>query len=166
MKISLGILAIVILFVLALYFNRLFSVVQVDDVTLGIECDTSLLQKSDILWVIPIFDNKSIADDKEWCNYILSFNKTLGLHGVYHNYNEFSTFRDSGYLQAGIDAFEKCFGYKPTIFKAPQLALSDENRELLESEGFKVYGQYNQITHKVYHCSDTGLFSNRFIDRF
>jgi|SRR3989344_298933 len=165
-RILLGVVTIVVLFVLTLYLNRLFGTTQVDDVTPGIECDSSLLEKSDILWVIPIFNNYSIAENKEWCDYILSLNKTIGLHGVYHEYDEFSVLRDENYLQAGINAFEKCFGYKPQLFKAPQLALSGQNKILLEKEGFTVYEEYNQIANKVYHCSDTGRFSNRFIDRF
>jgi len=165
-RIVLGAVAIIIIFVITLYFVRLYNIKQVDDVTPGIPCEDSLLVKSDILWVIPIFNNYSIADFKDWCEIILSLNKTIGLHGIYHTYNEFSIIRDKEYLQTGVDAFEKCFGFRPRIFKAPQVELSDSNRDLLVNEGFKIYGQYGQVTHKVYHCDDTGDYSNKFIDWF
>ena len=77
---------LVILFIIIILFLiRFLSPREIDDVTPGIQCDESLLSKSDVLWVIPAFDNKSIAENRSWCNYILSLNKTLGMHGVYHN---------------------------------------------------------------------------------
>ena len=157
---------ILVLLITDLYIARAFSHTELDDVTPEIQCDQDLLEKSDILWVIPIFNNISIADNKKWCDYILSLNKTLGLHGVYHTYNEFGTLRDERYVDDGIIAFEECFGFKPEIFKAPQINLTAHNKNMLEEEGFVVYGQQSQITHKVYHCSDTGVFHNSFIDRF
>ena len=151
---------------LVLYIFRLSSSKEVDDVNPLIQCDSEILDKSDVLWVIPLFNNESIAENKSWCDYILSLNKTLELHGIYHNYKEFDVKRESNYIEKGIIEFEKCFGFKPDKFKAPQLALSGENKKILNGLGFKVYGRSNQFTHKVYHCSDTGIFSNEFIEKF
>ena len=84
------VLAIIVGLFFILYLVRVFSVKEVDDVSPSISCSDYILMKSQILWVIPNFNNKSIAEDIEWCNYILSLNKTLGLHGVYHSFNEFN----------------------------------------------------------------------------
>ncbi|PIN92862.1 hypothetical protein COU54_05310 [Candidatus Pacearchaeota archaeon CG10_big_fil_rev_8_21_14_0_10_31_24] len=152
--------------ILVLWGIRVFSHSELDDVTLGIQCDESLLMKSDVLWIIPKFENKSISDNLEWCSHILSLNKTLGLHGIEHQYKEFEGDIDEDYLNLGIGEFESCFGFKPKIFKAPQLALSLENKKMVESFGMKVYENFNQIIHKVYHCSDSGRFSNKLIEKF
>jgi predicted deacetylase len=69
-------------------------------------------------------------------------------------------------LNNGILEFEKCFGFKPKLFKAPYLKLSSSNQEMLRNEGFDIYGRLHQVTHKVYHCNDYGLFSNRFIEKY
>ena len=160
------VLAIIVGLFFILYLVRAFSVKEVDDVSSSISCSNDILMKSQILWVIPNFNNKSIAEDIEWCNYILSLNKTLGLHGVHHSFNEFNYDRDVDYLNKGVMAFEKCFGFKPRLFKAPQLALSKENKKLIENQNFIVKSDFNQLIHKVYHCSDTGRFSNKFINIF
>jgi len=164
--IMLWVIGVVLVLVLILFIIRRVSHTELDDVSPGIECSDELLAKSDVLWVIPDFDNKSIAENGEWCNKIKSLGKTIGLHGVYHTYNEFRYDRNSEYLQKGIDDFTECFGYKPEIFKAPQLNLSVENKKMIEESGLKVSGKINQLFHKVYHCEDTGKFSNRFIDWF
>ena len=159
-------IGVVLVLVLILFIIRRVSHTEIDDVSPGIPCSDELLAKSDILWVIPDFENKSITEDKEWCDKIKSMNKKLGLHGIYHTYNEFGQDRDKEYLQKGIDDFEECFGEKPEMFKAPQLALNGENKKMIEENGLKVVGKINQLFHKVYHCNDTGRFSNRFIDWF
>lgn len=159
-------LVIILSFILFVYFYRFFAVKEIDDVTPEIACESKLLEKSDVLWVIPIFDNRSIAEDKAWCESILALNKTLGLHGVYHTYREFGQPRNQEYIDSGIDAFEECFGFKPEMFKAPQLYLSKENENTLENMGLVVKNKLNQLMHKVYHCSDTGQFSNKIIDWF
>ncbi len=120
-------IAILLLFAADLILARAFSHTELDDVTPGIECSRDLMEKSDVLWVIPDFSNDSIAESKEWCTDILSLNKTLGLHGVHHTYREFAIGRDKDYIEFGISEFEGCFGFKPLLFKAPQLALSREN---------------------------------------
>jgi predicted deacetylase len=142
---------------------RYLSSRQLDDVSPEIQCDEALLEKSDILYVIPKFDNSPISENKEWCSYILSLNKTLAMHGVYHIYQEFKVDRTETYLQEGIEEFEKCFGKKPDRFKPPQLVVSKNNKRLIK-EHMKLNFYLNEIFHKSYHCNDTGKYSNSFID--
>ncbi|MEK6892781.1 MAG: hypothetical protein AABX07_01125 [Nanoarchaeota archaeon] len=157
---------IAFLFILiAVFLFRFFSHREIDDVTPEIPCLEELFDESDVLWVVPLFEN-SIADNSSWCSYIKGLNKTLGLHGVEHRFNEFETDRSNEYLQRGIDAFESCFGFKPEMFKPPQLRISENNKVLIEKMGLELKGNFNQFMHKVYHCNDTGMFSNKFIGRF
>jgi hypothetical protein len=123
------------------------------------------MEKADVFYVIPKFSNVSLTENMSWCNQILGMNKTLEMHGVYHTFNEFAVDRDKTYLDEGVDIFERCFGFKPERFKAPQLELSSANKELIEKE-MQVDGWWNQLTHKTYHCNDSGLWPNRMIDVF
>src|SRR3990170_9020936 len=92
---------ILIVFSIALYSSRHFSQKELDDVTPEISCEKNLLDKSNVLWIVPIFENKSIAEDKVWCDGVLALNKTLGLHGVYHTYQEFGLERNEDYIDVG-----------------------------------------------------------------
>lgn len=159
------ILLIVVISEFSIFIVRAFSSTQLDDVTPGIPCETDVLEKSDVYFVVPMFGNKSIADNKTWCSEMIKSGKKLEMHGVYHTYNEFFELRDDSYINEGVIAFERCFGELPTGFKAPQLALSKENERLLEQR-MNVYRYWNQLTHKVYHCNDTGRLPNKFIDAF
>jgi len=165
-KYAIRILIVVLTLIFCWLILRAVSLRQVDDVSPNIPCTQDILDKSETLMVIPIFENRSIAENKSWCDFILSLNKTLGMHGVYHKYLEFSELRDESYIFIGMEEFRKCFGKYPEIFEAPQLALSSENEKLLRKMGFEVRGYPYQMTHKVYHCSDTGKYSNRFVDWF
>lgn len=167
-QILLGVLLVIIavIAILAIVFLiRLFSARQLDDVSPGIPCDSSLLKKSNVLYVIPKFDNISILENKTWCEYILGLNKTLELHGVYHTYQEFNMNRDENYLNEGIKIFESCFNKTPDRFKPPHLAISKENKKMI-SKRMKLDLYFNQILHKVYHCNDSGRFKNKVIDWF
>ena len=117
-------LSVIFSLILILFLIRLISPREIDDVTQGIPCENDYLEKSDVLLVIPKFSNISIAENKSWCSQILGLNKTLGMHGVKHEYNEFETDTSQEYLEEGINIFEQCFGFKPTMFKAPQLKIS------------------------------------------
>lgn len=152
-----------VFFLLFIFFVRLISPYEIDDIHFSIPCEEEYLAKSDVLWVIPLFNNSSIAENQERCTALRASNKTLGMHGVYHTYREFATPRDQMYLDRGIAAFEQCLGGKPNAFKAPQLALSKENAELLRNNHLKIHGALGQLTHKVYHCNDTGRFKNWMI---
>jgi len=158
------IISFVVMF-LFLIIYRTFSDRQIDDVSPQIICEEELLDKSKILYIIPKFQNKSISEDKDWCEYILSLNKTLAMHGVYHTYKEFEIGRDEEYLREGMESFYDCFGFYPKEFKAPQLAINKVNKKLVKKE-MKFIGYFNQLFHKAYHCEDTGQLSNRFMDLF
>ncbi|MDO8528482.1 MAG: DUF2334 domain-containing protein [Nanoarchaeota archaeon] len=158
--IKIFILVLIILF-LSFFIIRLFSSRHLDDLHPSIPCDEELIKKSDYLAVIPKYDNESISNNKEWCNYIKEFNKSMIMHGVYHDYNEFDTLRNFNYIQEGRNIFFDCFGFNPTEFKSPQLALSQDNKKILKEEfNFKIHTKFTQIFHKVYHCNDSGLFPN------
>jgi hypothetical protein len=150
--------------VLILLIMRAISSKELDDVTPGIPCEQELLDKSEVLWVIPLFNNVSIANNTEWCTSILNLNKQMQLHGVYHTFNEFSYPRSAEYLQTGIKAFEQCLNQTPTKFKPPQLAYTRENNNILDQARLKRVGKLHQLFHKVYHCQDTGIFPNKLID--
>ena len=160
------ILIVFLLIIIAVFLFRFSGARELDDITPGIPCESSLMQKSDVLWVIPLFDNKSIAENKTWCKEILSLNKTIGMHGVYHKYKELDINRDKEYIKLGMTEFEKCFGFKPKIFKPSHLAINRHNKKLIANEGMILKGEINQRLHKVYHCNDTGRFSNWFISTF
>lgn len=154
---------IILMGIISLFLIRYFSARQLDDVTPGIQCDKYLLEKADIYFVIPKFSNSGISENKEWCSYILSLNKSLALHGVYHTYEEFKVDRTQSYLQEGIQEFEKCFGKKPESFKPPQMVISENNKKLIKKQ-MKLNYYLSEVLHKTYHCNDTGRFSNRFIE--
>jgi len=152
MKKALIILLVIVILLILLFSIRTLSPKEIDDVTPAFFCAEELLEKSDILFIIPKLNNKSISENPEWCEYILSLNKTLGLHGVYHEYEEFETDRNQDYLQEGINEFKACFGYEPTLFKPPQLKISKANRELIKENNMRLKTILNKIIHKIYHC--------------
>jgi hypothetical protein len=168
MKIRTFILSALIIFIALIFFLFIFRIIssaQLDDISPQIQCDEELLEKSDILFVIPIYNNISIAENKTWCQEILALNKTLGMHGVYHFYQEFYEDIDDNYLNKGKEEFKKCFGFYPEHFKAPQLAITNNNRMLIKSQ-MKFYGYLSQYLHKDYHCNDTGKIRNKIINWF
>jgi len=162
----LSIIILIIILLITLFLIRLFSHREVDDISPQIPCSADIIKKSGVLWVIPEFNGIPISQNKSWCNYIISLNKTLGMHGIKHKYNEFAGNISEQELIRGMQEFEICFNQKPKLFKAPQLELSKENKILLEKNNLVVKWYFNQLTHKVYHCNNGDKFSNEFIDRF
>ena len=165
-RILIIVLIIFLWLILTLFLVRAFSERELDDVSPGITCDKQLLEKSSTLWVIPKFDNKPISENKEWCKEILDLNKTIGMHGVFHEFREFGTKRNQEYLEKGMKIFEECFGYKPTMFKPPQLKITKENKELIKENNLSLNLEVNQWLHKVYHCGEYGEKRNWIIDWF
>lgn len=167
-KIFGGVLIFVFIIVFGLFLFRAFSERWIDDVSPGIDCEDKLLEKADVYYVIPEFEGRDIGNESymEWCEMILGKGKRIAIHGVYHTYQEFGVTRDSDYFFRGLEAFEECFGFIPREFKAPQLVLNKENKEMLEGLGFLVRGRLGQIFHKTYHCGDSGLFPNWVVDLF
>ena len=165
-KIILISILIIISTLFTLLITRATSPKELDDLSPDIPCEQELIEKSDILWIIPKLNNIPITKNKEWCKKILSLNKTLGLHGIHHTFEEFKTDRKEEYLNEGISIFEECFGEKPTLFKPPQLKITNNNKRLIKNSNLKLKAKINQVFHKVYHCQNTGKFSNKFIDKF
>ncbi|MEK6829439.1 MAG: DUF2334 domain-containing protein [Nanoarchaeota archaeon] len=159
------VLLVILSLILLLFIIRLVSPKEIDDVTPGMPCKAEYLEKSDILWVIPNFDNISISENASWCEQILNLNKTIGMHGVTHEYDEFEVDRDNEYLYGGIKIFEHCFGFRPERFKSPQLKISDSNTKLIKGNNLELKMNFNQIIHKVYHCNDDPeIIKNKIID--
>jgi len=149
---------------LALFFIRFFSARHLDDVTPGIPCNENLLIKADVYFIIPNFEGNDISKNETWVKKIILFNKTLALHGVTHEYEEFLTYRNEEYLQEGLNIFEQAFGFFPKRFKPPQLAISANNIRLISNAGMKIDYGWKIIFHKVYHCNDTGIIPNWLVN--
>ena len=145
-------------------FIRIITPTQMDDVHPNIPCENIKQYNPDVLWVIPLYKDVRISENEEWCEYIKNLNKTIGMHGVYHSFEEFKQERDSEYLQEGIEEFEKCFGYAPEMFKPPQLAFNFENKGILEENNLKLRNKVNLWTHKVYHCEEMSRIPNWLIE--
>ncbi len=161
-------LIIILALIIILFFIRLINPREIDDVSPEIYCEQEFLEKADVLWIIPLYNNNPISENKSWCKEILSLNKTLGLHGVYHSpYREFKYQEISKeYLEMGIKEFESCFEFSPEIFKAPQLKINPKNANLVKENNLKLRNDFHQITRKVYHCQDSGRVSNKIINIF
>lgn len=159
-KIILKTLSIIGILALIFLSLRFVSPRYLDDISPRIDCEDELISKSDILFVIPNYEGEGIGNNKEWCQKILSYNKTLALHGIYHTYREFQMNITKEQLEMAIEEFKECFGKSPELFKPPQLEISEENIKLVKENGMKVKAKFAQISHKSYHCSDTGRYSN------
>lgn len=160
-------LAVLLVLLILLFLVRLITPREIDDISPGINCPEIEKYNPDIFYVIPDYSNNPISKNREWCDYILSLNKTVEMHGITHEYEEFSVKNISQEeLNYGISEFEKCFNKSPEKFKAPQLEISYENRQLIKKNNLKMEGLFNQLTHKVYHCSDSDIISNRIIHIF
>ena len=60
----------------------------------------------------------------------------------------------------------KCDQIHPLIIDFIYDEISEENKKLISENNIELKGRLNQFFHKVYHCNDTGEFSNKFIDLF
>lgn len=158
--IPLAILAIIVI----LFLIRLITPTEIDDVTPGISCPEMEKYNPDVLYVVPDFENHPISKNQEWCKEILSLNKEVQLHGINHTYREFKYLNiTQENLEFGISEFEECFNNTPEKFKPPQLALSNSNKELIKNNNLQLRNLFNQLTHKVYHCNDSDIISNRWV---
>lgn len=164
LKIVLIILAIIII---SLFIIRQVNPKEIDDVSPNIPCPELEIYNPDVLYVIPNYGDKPISYYPKWCEYILSLNKTLALHGINHNYREF-LYEDvtQEYLDFGISEFKDCFGFEPDTFKPPQLKISSQNKQLIKKNHLKLKLSLNKITHKVYHCNDSSKPQNNIINIF
>ncbi|HKL23511.1 MAG TPA: polysaccharide deacetylase family protein [Candidatus Nanoarchaeia archaeon] len=158
--------AIVSIFLILLFLIRLSTPREIDDINPQIPCEKKYIEKSDIIWVVPLLNGIPISENKTWCQEILALNKTIGLHGIYHTHHEFKYPVTEKNLNHAKKVFQECFGYQPEIFKPPYLKLSKQNKELLEKHNLEIKWIWNQNFHKVYHCQDSGIFPNKFHDIF
>jgi hypothetical protein len=153
---------VLIALIVGLFFIRLISSSQVDDVNPLMNCSEEILDLADVYFIVPKFEGVNISG--EWCNKILAKDKELAIHGVYHTYKEFGIFRDEEYVGVGIEIFRDCFGFVPEKFKPGHLRWSGENDWIKDSMDVELL--WNQVFHKVYHCGDAGLFPNWIIRIF
>lgn len=155
---------IVILAIVMVIVSRQTLHEELDDVHPYIlDIDDPYLQRSKWLWVIPLYMNEPISNHPEWVQYIKNTGKHIGLHGVHHTYREFATDRSDEYIDKGIEEFTRAFGYYPTHFKAPSLALSENNRRKIIAKGMGIKSHWNQIIHRVYHSPNNRTANGRLI---
>jgi len=159
------IILVIFLLLIIIFLIRLINPKEIDDISPEIPCSELEKYNPDVLYIIPIYNNKPISENKSWCDYILSLNKTLGLHGISHEYREF-IYNDISQeeLNLAISEFEKCFGYKPLFFKPPQLKINKKNKLLIKNNNLVLKKDISQTTHKVYHCNNTGRIPNKIIN--
>ena len=153
-----------VILLFCLFLIRLINPTEIDDISPEINCPEITKYNPDILYIIPNYKNNPISNNEEWCDYILSLNKTLALHGINHTYQEFlnSNIKPEQ-LNFGISEFEKCFNKTPKMFKPPQLKISPNNKLLIKQNNLELKTKFNSIIHKVYHCNDSGNIPNSLI---
>jgi hypothetical protein len=156
----------IVILAIVLVFIRAKGLKEIDDISPNIPCEQQYMDKADVFWIIPDYNGTSIANNKEWCQKIIVMNKTLGLHGVNHNYKEFEGNVTKEQMEKAIADFKQCFNQTPTMFKSPQLKTSKENLALIQQYNMTYKGSFNQAIHKVYHCNDTGALPNWFNNIF
>ncbi len=149
---------VILILIIGLWFVRFILPSQVDDVNPLMNCSNSVLNKGDVYFVVPKFEGFIISKNRLWCENILGRGKELAMHGVYHTYNEFGTYRDEVYFDEGADIFRKCFGFFPERFKPGQLKWNSKNDWIRDEVDVDLF--WNQVFHKVYHCGDGGMFPN------
>ena len=160
-------LIIIFIFISSIFLIRALSPREIDDLHPLIKCEKEYVAKSDILWIIPKYKGVAISENKSWCEEIKSLNKTLGLHGYVHTYQEFKSENiTQEHIFESIQIFEDCFGESPTMFKPPQLKISKNNKNLIKNNSLSIRTPLHQTIHKVYHCENTGTFSNKIHDLF
>ena len=126
----------------------------VDDIHPKSSCD-NLLQKADVLYVIPNF-NTALSENSDWCAQIKAMNKTIGLHGITHQYHEFDTPISEKEIQFAIKEFTICFNEKPTLFRPPYNKISKENEALIAKYNLTLYKQ-SFSTQPYCHCNPKSL---------
>ena len=160
------VILIILSILIIILILRRFNKTQLDDVSPFIQCDEDLLDKTNIYYVIPKFQGIPISENKSWCEYILSKNKTLRMHGIEHTYFEFWKKEISTEeINGAKEIFKECFGFYPEKFKAPQDTISIKNSINLKKSDLNLDIYLNCIIHRVYHCNDTGKIKNKLADK-
>lgn len=147
--------------------SRNVSPKEYDDAhPLILDVDHPLIQESEWVWVVPLYMGVPLTDYPIWVDKLKKSGKKLGLHGIHHTYDEFGKNRSWNYVYEGVKEFEKAFGYKPSVFKAPKLSMTPHNRDIVEDMGMEIVGRYNQIIHAVSHTDTDRLSDGRLIGEF
>lgn len=145
---------VLVIIIVVFLIHRYTSREELDDVhPLIMDTDDPYIKRSEWLWVIPLYMNVPISNYPEWIDRLKATGKKIGLHGVYHKKLEFGVDRSDEYIDKGIDEFTKAFGYYPTHFKAPGLALTAQNQKKFEERGIEIKGLINQLIYQVHHTS-------------
>ena len=136
---------------------------ELDDVHPWImNADDPHIKRSSWLWVIPLYMDEPISNHPEWVESLKKSGKKIGLHGVRHTKLEFSIDRSDEYIDKGVNEFFKAFGYPPTHFKAPGLAMTKANAQKIRDRGMKIRNRFHQITRRVHH-SPKGRLPNGWL---
>lgn len=131
------------------------TIVALDDVSPLIPCQQDLIDKADILFVIPFYEHSNLSDYPEWCAKMRATNKEFGLHGFYHNVFEMKDTQSQELYQAAIKEFEECFGKKPTTFRPPMWKINDENVKILKQDNLELMA--DPLKTSTYHCNGRGM---------
>lgn len=148
--------------IITIEIGRNLNYIQLDDLHPLINCEEKYIEKSDVLMIIPLWKNDSIVNYPEWCKKISESNKTLGMHGIYHTYDEFLGNISEEKFVFALGEFKKCFGKSPELFEPPQWDISSINRKMVEKY-VPVTNNFQGIFHKVYHCEESGNFGYNFL---
>lgn len=152
--------------IFALFLLRLTTPREIDDIHPNWDCEQKYINKSTYLWIMPMWNNSPISKNTDWCEQMRNSNHKFGMHGIQSWYREFNEPINEIQLKQAINEYEKCLGEKPTLFKAPALKITKDNKELIEKYNMTLRTSFHQTIHKVYHCQDTGVFPNKFHDIF
>jgi len=154
------ILIIILILAITLFSIRKISPREIDDIHPIWYCEQEYIDKATTLWVMPMWNGSDMSENKTWCGKMRNSNHKFGMHGIQSWYQEFnSPINETDFINA-INIYERCLGEKPTMFKAPALKISEENKKLIAKYNMTLRTPYHQTIHKVYHCQDTGRFPN------
>lgn len=150
-----------------LYLIRKGNPEHYDDLHPLIDMEKKYIDRSKYLFVIPKYENKSITDYPEWCNWLKNYakknNKVLCLHGIKHTEKngwvgscEFNNKISKRDLMEGVKIFKQAFGYMPKYFKSPCYSLLNENESMIRDDfGMKIVGPETMVLNKVFHPNKT-----------
>lgn len=151
--------ALIILIVLLII--RFFNKSHYDDLHPELPFNKEYLDKSDILFIIPNYNNIPITNYPEYIEKLKSYaqknNKQIGLHGYIHKPEGFFTKAEYGYelpesyIKDNIDLFRKAFNFEPKLFKAPCYNLHPKNREILLKLGLQISDINTLFLNKLFH---------------
>uniref|UniRef100_A0A6C0KQ03 NodB homology domain-containing protein n=1 Tax=viral metagenome TaxID=1070528 RepID=A0A6C0KQ03_9ZZZZ len=154
--------------IIIFFLVRRFRLINYDDVHQNIVQNEEYIKKSDILFVIPDYENVKITDDKIFVNKLKTSGKILGMHGVTHEPSSYTQKAEFGLpvsekkITEGMKIFENAFGYKPKFFKAPCYNLLPENKVKIEKLGMTVIGPETLMFNRLLHPSSNNFFMQMF----